>query len=68
MHRGILAQGSNVLIVDDVLATGGTAQACIKLVESAGARVAGAAVLVELDALGGRELLVPHRVESVVRY
>ena len=68
MHRGILAQGSNVLIVDDVLATGGTAQACIKLVESAGARVAGAAFLVELDALGGRELLVPHRVESVVRY
>ncbi|MEO1992560.1 MAG: adenine phosphoribosyltransferase [Pirellulales bacterium] len=68
MHRGILAQGSNVLIVDDVLATGGTAQACIKLVESAGAHVAGAAFLVELDALGGRRILAPHRVESVVRY
>ena len=46
MHRGILADGAWVLVVDDVLATGGTADACTKLIEAAGAVVAGAAFLV----------------------
>jgi adenine phosphoribosyltransferase len=68
MHRGILADGARVLVVDDVLATGGTADACTKLIEAAGAVVAGAAFLVELEALGGRDRLKPHRVESVVTY
>lgn len=68
MHRDILAPGARVLVVDDVLATGGTAVACMKLVEAAGAVVAGAAFLVELEPLGGRERLAPHRVETVVRY
>ncbi|MFM7034620.1 MAG: adenine phosphoribosyltransferase [Planctomycetia bacterium] len=68
MHRGILADGAKVLIVDDVLATGGTAEACAKLIETAGAVVAGAAFLVELEALGGRARLAPHRVESVITY
>ena len=68
MHRGILADGARVLVVDDVLATGGTADACTKLIEAAGAVVAGAAFLVELEALGGRDRLLPHRVESVITY
>jgi adenine phosphoribosyltransferase len=68
MHRGVLAVGARVLVVDDVLATGGTAAACIKLVEAGGGRVVGAAFLVEIAPLGGRERLAPHRVESVIVY
>lgn len=68
MHRGVLPAGSAVLVVDDVLATGGTAAACIRLVEAAGGRVLGASFLVEIAPLGGRERLVPHRVESVIVY
>ena len=66
MHRGILPGGARVLIVDDVLATGGTAQACGRLIEAGGATVAGAAFLVELTFLGGRERLAPHRIESLL--
>ena len=68
MHRGVLAPGARVLVVDDVLATGGTAAACMKLVEAGGGRVAGAAFLVEITPLGGRERLAPHRVESTILY
>ncbi|MFM1903044.1 MAG: hypothetical protein RLZZ440_944 [Planctomycetota bacterium] len=68
MHAGVLAGGSRVLVVDDVLATGGTAAACMRLVEAAGGQVAGAAFLVEIEPLGGRERLGPHRVESVLVY
>jgi adenine phosphoribosyltransferase len=68
MHRDVLAAGARVLVVDDVLATGGTAAACMRLVEAAGGTVAGAAFLVEIEALGGRGRLAPQRVESVLRY
>ena len=68
MHRGILAAGARVLVVDDVLATGGTAEACVRLIEAGGGTVAGAAFLVEIEPLGGRERLAPHRVESVLTY
>ncbi|MFM8282646.1 MAG: adenine phosphoribosyltransferase [Planctomycetaceae bacterium] len=68
MHRGMIAAGARVLVIDDVLATGGTAAACMRLVEAAGGRVTGAAFLVELTALGGRERLAPARVESVLVY
>lgn len=68
MHSGILQKSSRVLIVDDVLATGGTAEACVKLIESAGATVAGCAFLVELAGLGGRERLGTHRTETVLSY
>ncbi|MGI9178492.1 MAG: adenine phosphoribosyltransferase [Pirellulales bacterium] len=68
MHRDVLPQGAGVLVVDDVLATGGTAVACTKLIEAGGGRVVGAAFLVEIAPLGGRERLVPHRVESVIIY
>lgn len=68
MHADTLARQARVLVVDDVLATGGTAAACAKLVETAGGVVAGAAFLVEIAPLGGRERLAPHRVESVLVY
>jgi adenine phosphoribosyltransferase len=68
MHRGVLEPGAGVLVVDDVLATGGTAAACMKLVEAAGGRVLGGSFLVEIAPLGGRERLAPHRVESVIIY
>lgn len=68
MHRGVLAAGARVLIVDDVLATGGTAAACMRLVEAAGGTVAGAAFLIEIETLGGRERLAPHRVEAALVY
>lgn len=68
MHKGVLAPGSRVLVVDDVLATGGTAAACMRLIEAGGGQVVGAAFLVEIAPLGGRERLGPHRVESVIVY
>ncbi len=55
IHTDALAPGTRTLIVDDVLATGGTLQAAASLVHRLGADIAGAAVLVELAALGGRE-------------
>ena len=68
MHRGIVKEAARVLVIDDVLATGGTAEACVKLLESAGATVAGCGFLVELEGLGGRDRLSGHRVETVLTY
>jgi adenine phosphoribosyltransferase len=68
IHADTLPRHARVLVVDDVLATGGTAAACAKLVETAGGVVAGTAFLVEIAPLGGRERLAPHRVESVLVY
>ncbi|MFM7249334.1 MAG: adenine phosphoribosyltransferase [Planctomycetaceae bacterium] len=64
MHTGILKANARVLVVDDVLATGGTAAACMRLVEAAGGTVAGAAFLVELAFLEGRTRLGGTRVEA----
>ncbi len=68
MHADVLPKGSRVLVVDDVLATGGTAAACMKLIEAGGGTVAGAAFLVEITPLGGRERLEPHRIEAALQY
>lgn len=57
LHKDALGPADRVLIVDDVLATGGTADAMIRLVRRSGAGVAGCCMLMELDALGGRKLL-----------
>jgi adenine phosphoribosyltransferase len=67
-HRDALKNGQRVLVVDDVLATGGTAAAACALVESLGATVRGCSFLVELAFLGGRQKLGGRRIEHVVRY
>jgi len=66
IHDDAVLGGQRVLIVDDVLATGGTAAAACALVEEAGGVVAGVSVLVELAFLDGRAKLVGHRVHSVL--
>jgi adenine phosphoribosyltransferase len=67
-HRDALKAGHRVLVVDDVLATGGTAAAACALVESLGATVRGCSFLVELSFLEGRKRLGGRRIEQVVRY
>ena len=66
VHVDAILQGQRVLVVDDVLATGGTAAAACHLVERAGGTVAGVSVLVELAFLDGRARLVDHRVHAVL--
>lgn len=66
VHADAFVPGSRVLLVDDVLATGGTAQAALGLVAQAGGTVAGFSVLLELGALGGRARLAPQQVHSVL--
>jgi adenine phosphoribosyltransferase len=68
MHEDALGPGESVLIVDDVIATGGTAQATGELVEAFGAKVAAFAFLVELSFLKGRERLGATDVLSLIRY
>ena len=67
VHRDALKHGHRVLLVDDVLATGGTAAASLDLVRRLGAEVAGCAFLLELAALGGRQRLGGCRVHSVLQ-
>jgi len=69
VHDGELPPGSRVLIIDDVLATGGTAGAAAALIERAGWRVAGVSVAIELPALGGRDRLGDGvEIHSLLRY
>ena len=68
MHIDGVERGQRVLLVDDVLATGGTMVAGAKLIEQAGGTVFGCAFLVELSVLGGRTKLVGHDVYSVLTY
>ena len=68
IHSDALGPGDRALIVDDVLATGGTAAATVQLVERLGADIAGVAVLIELRALHGREALPGHEVVSLLTY
>jgi adenine phosphoribosyltransferase len=68
MHRDAVKPGDRVLIVDDLIATGGTARAAARLVESAGGTVAGFGFIVELTFLPGREKLQGYEVESLIRY
>jgi adenine phosphoribosyltransferase len=68
VHADSIPCGARVLVVDDLLATGGTARAMCELVESAGGIVAGAAFLIELRFLGGRQRLAPYTVTSLISY
>jgi adenine phosphoribosyltransferase len=65
LHADAITPGQRVLVVDDVLATGGTLEAAIALVEQAGGVVAAVSVVVELAALGGRQRIAPHAVHSL---
>lgn len=68
IHRDAIVPGDRVAIVDDVLATGGTASATAKLVEQLGGKVQGMAFLIELGFLNGRERLADYEILSLVTY
>lgn len=68
IHADAIEQGQNVLIVDDLLATGGTVQATASLIEQLGGNVIGCCFLIELDFLRGREKLQKYRIESLIHY
>ena len=68
MHVDTVGPGHRVLLVDDLIATGGTAAAALALARKAGAEVVGAAFLIELTALEGRDRLDLERIHTVIRY
>ncbi|MEC8997246.1 MAG: adenine phosphoribosyltransferase [Candidatus Thermoplasmatota archaeon] len=68
IHKDAIAEGQNVLIVDDLLATGGTAEATCKLVSKLGGNIKGLSVLIELEDLNGRKRLNQYNVHSLVQY
>jgi len=68
IHKDAIKPGDRVLIVDDLLATGGTAKAVCQLIEKLGGEVVGLSFLMELDFLGGRKILEAYPVFSVIHY
>jgi adenine phosphoribosyltransferase len=68
IHQDAIKDGQRVIIVDDLLATGGTAEATAKLAASQGAEIAGLGFVVELDFLNGKEKLKPYDVFSLLHY
>ncbi len=68
IHRDALSKGKNLLLVDDVLATGGTMEATCRLVEKLGGTIVATCFLLELAFLNGRSKLEPYPVETLLRY
>lgn len=68
VHKDGILPGQKILIVDDLIATGGTTEAIIKLVESLGGVVAGVVVLIELAGLKGRAKIANYRLDAVITY
>jgi adenine phosphoribosyltransferase len=68
MHKDSIKPGQKVLVVDDLIATGGTTEAMIRLIESLGGEVVGVVVLMELAGLKGRERLAGYRLNSAICY
>ncbi len=68
IHKDAIKPGQKVVIIDDLMATGGTIEAIVKLVESMGATVAGVAFLMELKGLNGRKKLDGYAVDTVISY
>ncbi len=68
MHKDSVKPGQKVLIVDDLIATGGTTEAMIKLVEQLGGEVVGVVVLIELKGLNGRDKIKGYRLDSAICY
>ena len=68
VHRDAITAGAKVLMVDDLLATGGTMAGACKLIEKIGGQVAGISFLIELTELGGIKKLAGYKVKSIIRY
>ena len=68
IHKDAIAPGQKVVLVDDLIATGGTTEAMIKLIESLGGEVAGVLVMMELAGLKGREKISGYRLDSAIVY
>ena len=68
MHKDAIKPGQKVLLVDDLIATGGTTEAMIKLVEKLGGEVIGVVVLMELAGLNGRDKIKGYRLDSAIVY
>lgn len=68
IHADAFPSGSNILIIDDLIATGGTAEASVKLVEKLGGKVVGIGFVIELAFLNGREKLKNYKVNSLIQY
>jgi len=68
IHRDAIHPDEKILVIDDVLATGGTAAATARLIETLGGQIVGLAFLIEIMVLGGRERLTDYRVESLAQY
>ena len=68
IHEDAVKPGETVLLVDDLLATGGTAAAALKLLGGLGAEIVAVSFLIELSFLGGREKLAPHDVKAILTY
>lgn len=68
MHKDSIKPGQKVLIVDDLIATGGTTRAMVELIESLGGQVVGIVVLMELEGLDGRSKVTDYRLDSAIVY
>ena len=68
IHKGAIKKGDRVAVIDDLLATGGTIQAAVKLVESLGGTVVHIGFLIELTFLNGRQNLSNYDISSVIKY
>ena len=68
IHKDAIQPGQKVVIVDDLMATGGTAKAIVEMVEEMGGEVAALLFLIELDFLEGRKVLPAYKIESVLHY
>jgi adenine phosphoribosyltransferase len=68
LHRDSITHGEKIALIDDLLATGGTAQAVGSMVQQLGANIVGYSFLIELTSLNGREKLKPHPVWSIMKY
>ena len=68
VHKADVKSGQHILVIDDLIATGGTTEAMIKLIESLGGEVVGVLVLMELAGLNGRDRLKGYRLDSAITY
>ena len=68
IHADAISPGDNVLVVDDLLATGGTVEACCLLIEKAGGKVAGCGFVIELVGLGGAKRIAQYKTVSLIKY